>query len=152
MNSETLFTPRRIGLVIGATLLATLTGCVTEGSYHSRGYRSGAEVQVQAGVVFEDDYDYYPGYETYYSRSRREFVYRDGRSWVRRSEPRGISVDLLLAAPSVRMEFRDAPERHHRQVVKTYPKRWTPPAQAHDNRGDRRDDRKEDRKDDRRRN
>jgi hypothetical protein len=113
------------------------TGCVAEGSNRGRSYHSGPAVQVQAGVTFEDDYDYYPGYETYYSRSRREFVYRDGNSWVRRPQPRGISVGVLLATPAVRMTFRDAPERHHSTVARTYPKNWTPSRQGHeDNRKD----------------
>lgn len=104
---------------------------MADGSHRGRGYQSGPAVQVQAGVTFEDDYDYYPGYETYYSRSRREFVYRDGNAWVRRPEPRGISVGVLLAAPAVRMTFRDAPEKHHETVVRTYPKNWTPSQQRH---------------------
>ena len=147
MNAKTLFSVGQAGLLVGVASLVTLTGCVTDGSYHSRGYRTGPDVQ--AVVVFEDDYDYYPGYQTYYSRSRREFVYREGRTWVRRPQPQGISVDLFLAAPSVRMDFRDAPERHHRKVVRSYPKNWSPPGHGYEAKPDRRDDRKDGRKDDR---
>lgn len=138
----------RAGLVAGVTLLLPLAGCLAGGNYRSSGYNSHTSVQVQGGVSFEDDYDYYPGYETYYSRSRHEFVYRDGGHWVRRPEPRGVSVNLLLAAPSVRMDFRDAPERHHNTVVRTYPKNWSPPGAGHTASPQRKDGHKDDRKND----
>ncbi|MBK8474912.1 MAG: hypothetical protein IPL39_01010 [Opitutaceae bacterium] len=107
MNPKAFLSLPSAGVVGCALLAVTLTGCLTEGSYHSQGYRSGP--QVQASVAFEDDYDYYPGYETYYSRTRHEFVYRDGRTWVRRPQPQGISVDLLFAAP--RCVWRSATRR-----------------------------------------
>jgi hypothetical protein len=91
-------------------------------------------------VVYQDDYDYYPGYEVYYSRTRREYVYRDGNAWVRRPQPRGISEIELRRAPSVRVDFHDAPEQHHSTVIRTYPRNWTPPGQRRDDRDDRRDD------------
>ena len=149
MNPKAFLSLPSAGVVGCALLAVTLTGCLTEGSYHSQGYRSGP--QVQASVAFEDDYDYYPGYETYYSRTRHEFVYRDGRTWVRRPQPQGISVDLLFAAPSVRMAFRDSPERHHRQVTRTYPRRWSPSGPGRNAKPDRRDEHGDNRnRDDRR--
>ena len=83
----------------------------------------------QTVVVYQDDYDYYPGYEIYYSRNRREYVYRDGRRWVRSSAPRGVSLQVLAASPSVRVDFRDSPEYHHARIVQTYPRNWAPPNQ-----------------------
>ncbi len=107
---------------------------------------SSPSVQVQVGANFEDDYDYYPAQEVYYSRNRREYVYRDGSSWVRRSEPRGISVNALLALPSVRVDFRDSPERHHATVVRSYPRNWNRQDNRQDNRQvNRQDNRQEDR-------
>ena len=145
------------GLIGAVALLASLTGCVVEGAGRRAEYRERPAVRVQAAVVFQDDYDYYPAYETFYSRNRREYVYRDGNSWVRRSEPRGVSLDVLLAAPSVRLDFHDSPEQHHGTVVRSYPRDWKRPAQAHDrkenhrenkdDRRDERDDRRDDRKD-----
>jgi hypothetical protein len=74
-------------------------------------------------------------------------VYRDGNTWVRRPEPRGITVDLLLAAPSVHVDFRDSPESHHSTVVKSYPRNWQKPGSNRDDQRERRDD-KDSRKDD----
>jgi hypothetical protein len=74
-------------------------------------------------------------------------MYREGNAWVRRPEPRGVSVNVLLAAPSVRMDFHDSPEQHHSTVVRSYPKTWRQPAKAQDKKDDHRDDKKKDRKD-----
>ena len=152
MTKQSLGTTGMAGLVIGASLLVTLTGCMVEGSNQGRGYRSRPLVQVQAPMVITDDYDYYPGYETYYSRNRHEYVYRDGNAWVRRSEPRGVTVSALLALPSVRVDFHDSPELHHSSVVRSYPKNWAPPGKRLENRGNHGEDGKDDRKSDDRRN
>jgi len=113
-----------IGLVVCAALLGTLTGCVThvEGPHHPR-----AHAPSPAVYVVQDDYVYYPGYEVYYSSSRRQYTYRDGRSWVSRPKPPRVSVDVLVASPSVRVHFHDSPSRHHDRVVRQYPRHWAPP-------------------------
>jgi hypothetical protein len=137
------------GLLAGAAFMTAFTGCDTDDTSRRGRYRDRdrANVHGHASVaVYEDDYDYYPGYEVYYSRNRREYVYRDGRQWVRRPEPSGVSLDILLAAPSVRVDFRDSPERHHDSVVRSYPRNW----KRQDDRKDRRSDDKDDRKDGRR--
>jgi hypothetical protein len=152
MNTRTLRCFARAGTLTGAALLVSLAGCVSDGSYQSRGYSSRPAVQVQSSVIFEDDYDYYPRYATYYSRSRQEYVYRDGGRWVRRSEPAQVSVNLLFASPSIRMDFRDAPERHHRTVVRSYPKNWAPREAGHVAKDDRKPDKRNNRRDDNRRN
>ena len=150
------------GLLTGTALLLLASGCYTEVSSRRTGYSG------RTTVMFEDDYDYYPGYEVYYSRSRHEYVYRDGNTWVRRPQPSGVSVEILLAAPSVRMDFRDAPELHNDTVVRSYPRNWKRPdskaevkqekkaevkQEQKDERNekkDRKDDDKDDRKDGRR--
>jgi len=99
-------------------------------------------------VVQQDDYVYYPAYEVYYSSSRRDYHYRDGNAWVTRAAPPRVSADVLFASPSVRMDFRDAPEHHHETVIRTYPKNWSPPGRAQRDRKDKDDD-KDERKDDR---
>lgn len=81
---------------------------------------------VMAPVAIEYDYLYYPGYEIYYSTSRREYIYLEGGVWVAGSAPRGISMNVVLASPSVRMDFRDAPGNHHTATVTKYPKNWKP--------------------------
>jgi hypothetical protein len=90
---------------------------------------------VEPGVVMQDDYIYYPGYQIYYSRARRQFIYLDGRSWVARATPPRVSVEVLFAAPSVGLEFHDAPSFHHARVVQQYPQHWTPPGNYRENRG-----------------
>ena len=124
---------------MGAALFATLAAYADEPSRPA--------VQIQAGVMIQDDYDYYPAYETYYSRNRHEYVYRDGDSWVRRSEPRGVTVETLFAAPSVRLDFHDSPEQHHNDVIRNYPKSWSRPDKKGDERAEHRDEKKTERKD-----
>lgn len=120
----------RAALLAGTAILAAaLSGCVVEPPRRPAVYQGRAPVQVhvQAAMSYQDDYDYYPGYETYYSRNRREYVYREGNAWVRRPEPRGVSVAVLFASPAVRVDFRDSPERHHDAVVRSYPRNWGQP-------------------------
>lgn len=117
----------RIRSTFGALLLGALTGCVghVDRLYHAGRYAPPPPVYVQAGVV-QDDYVYYPDHQVYYSSNRRQYVYQDGRSWVSRTAPPRVSVDVLVASPSVRLDFHDSPSSHHAAVVKQYPKRWTP--------------------------
>ena len=136
MNGKRLFfKTNQAGFVLGALLVTLLTGCV--------GYVDGPREGVQAapyGGVVVDDYVYYPGYEVYYSSSRRQYAYREGNAWVARPAPRGVSVNVLLASPSVKMDFHDAPANHHAVVVKQYPKNWAPPGPNQTHQEDRKDD------------
>jgi len=118
-----------VGLIGGTGLLAALGGCTTQAPTQRTVYQTRPVVQPRTVVVYQDDYDYYPGYEVYYSRNRREYVYRDGSAWVRRPEPRGVTLDVLIAAPSVRLDFHDSPEQHHASVLQSYPRNWAPPNQ-----------------------
>ncbi|HSY18126.1 MAG TPA: hypothetical protein VK815_07320 [Candidatus Acidoferrales bacterium] len=136
-DRQPFFGPGKLGLVLGAVFLGTLTGCV---GYVDRG----EGYAVSSPAVIEDDYVYYPNYEIYYSSSRHQYAYRDGRNWVSRPAPRGVSADVLLASPSVRMNFHDSPAQHHAAVVKQYPKNWSPPAQKQDKKENRKDDQKDD--------
>ena len=142
MNGKKLFIQtNKVGFVLCAALLGTLTGCV--------GYVDGPRTGVYVAppvVVVQDDYIYYPGYQVYYSSSRHEYAYREGRTWVSRPAPRGVSVDVLVASPSVRMDFHDSPANHHAAVVKQYPKNWAPPGS---NQGRNSDNRKDNPRDDR---
>ena len=149
MKAKTFLSAQRVGLILGAALLPLLMGCVAE--THQRRERVYVpSVAVQTVVVLEDDYVYYPGYEVYYSNTRRQYVYRDGRSWVTRPAPPRVAIEVLLASPSVRVDFRDAPERHHADMVRRYPRNWRGSEHRHEVRNDeRKDDRKDDRKDER---
>ena len=118
----------RIGFVFGVTLFGALTGCVshTHGPRHAQGNPPPPPVYVEPGVVVQDDYVYYPGYQVYYSGNRRQYVYLEGRSWVSRPAPPRVSLDVLFASPSVRLDFHDSPSIHHATVVQQYPKHWQP--------------------------
>ena len=142
MNNKKHFFPTdKVGLVLCGVLLGTLTGCV---AYVDRPPQGSVYVAPPV-VVVEDDYIYYPDYEVYYSSSRHQYAYREGRAWVSRPAPRGVSVQVLFASPSVRMDFHDSPANHHAAVVKQYPKNWKPSGSnqgRNDNqKGDQRDQR-----------
>jgi len=137
INKKLFFKADKAGFVLGAVLLVTLTGCVG----YVDGPRAGVQVEPYAFAV-QDDYVYYPNYECYYSVSRHQYAYREGNAWVARPAPRGVSVNVLLASPSVKMDFHDSPAQHHAAVVKQYPKNWSPPAsnQGQNRKDDQHDD------------
>ena len=118
----------KIGFGFGTALLGALTGCVV--APQPRAVYVPPPVYEDRVVVVQDDYVYYPGYQVYYSNNRRQYIYQDGRSWVTRPAPPRVSVDVLLASPSVRLGFHDAPSIHHATVVKQYPKKWKPPGSS----------------------
>jgi hypothetical protein len=121
---------KNIGFVIGAALAGALTGsvgCVYE-QHHARGYAESPTVYTETRVV-QEDYVYYPRYQVYYSNQRRQYLYRDGRSWIYRPAPPRVSVNALFASPSVRLDFHDHPSKHHATVARQYPKHWAPPGQ-----------------------
>ena len=131
MNRTTYSTIR---FVLGTALLGMLTGCVAyvDEPRHARVYAQPPPVYVESGVV--DDYVYYPGYQVYYSSNRRQYIYREGRAWVTRPSPPRVSVDVLFASPSVRLDFHDHPSNHHETIVRQYPKHWAPTGSGHGNR------------------
>ncbi len=120
MSDKTIFKTNTIRLAVCAAFLGTLTGCV--------GYVQGpsAGVYVAPAVVVQDDYVYYPNYGVYYNQSRGQYAYQENGAWVNAPAPRGVSVDAMLASPSVKMNFHDAPANHHAAVVQQYPKNWKP--------------------------
>ena len=137
------------GLVSGAALLAVLTGCsksqsdTTVAVAQPAAPAPTAVAQAQPTVALQDDYVYYPAYEVYYSSNRHDYRYREGNAWVTRPTPPRVSVDVLLASPSVRVDFHDAPERHHESIVRTYPRNWAPPSQGRGAQDERKDERKD---------
>lgn len=137
----------KTGLGLGVMLVAGLTGCSPEVPPQATASAVSVSEPPAAPVAVQDDYVYYPGYEVYYSSNRHEYRYQDGGSWVTRSTPPHVSADVLFASPSVRVDFHDSPERHHAEVVRSYPKNWRPAANAPDNRDDRKEGKDDDRKD-----
>ena len=132
-----------IGFVLGAMLLPALIGCVAGSGRGSVRVQS-APGYLQTDVTAGDDYVYYPGYEVYYSSNRHQYMYRDGSNWVTRATPPRVAVNVLLASPSVRVDFHDSPAQHHAAVVKSYPKNWKPAGNSNEVR---KDSQKADRKD-----
>jgi hypothetical protein len=131
----------KIGFVVGTALLGLLTGCVgyVDGP-RATVYAPAPSVYVESGVAVQDDYVYYPAYQVYYSGSRHQYVYQDGRSWVSRPAPPHVAINVLLSSPSVNVGFHDSPANHHAQIAKQYPKQWAPPAHKQDNRDEHRGD------------
>ena len=128
----------KIGFVLCAALVGALTGCIGYVDRPSHGAVTVyPPVQAETAIVVEDDYVYYPGYQVYYSSNRRQYVYLEGRSWVTRPAPPRVSVDVLLASPSVRLDFHDSPSRHHGTVIRQYPQHWSPPESNRGNKEDR---------------
>jgi hypothetical protein len=128
-------TSSNAGLALSAVLLGALSGCVgyVDGPRHGGVYVAPPPVQVETAIIVQDDYVYYPGYQVYYSRNQRQYIYREGPSWVSRPAPPHVSVDVLFASPSVRLDFHDSPARHHATVVRQYPQHWAPPGSSRGN-------------------
>jgi len=123
----------KIRFTFCTALLGALTGCVgyVDGPRGGVAYVRPPSVYVESGVVVQDDYVYYPGYQVYYSGNTRQYGYLEGRSWVTRPAPPQVAVDVLLASPSVRLSFQDHPSNHHATVARQYPKNWAPPGSSH---------------------
>lgn len=106
-----------------------------------------APAVVEAGpstvIVVADDYVYYPQYEVYYSAHRRQYGYREGTGWSWRPGPPNVSATVLFASPSVPMNFHDSPERHHGDVIRSYPRNWKQPNPGRGDKDDHRDDRQD---------
>jgi hypothetical protein len=90
-------------------------------------------VNVQVGAP--DDYVYYPKYGAYYSPAHHRYYYQDHSSWGwNATPPAAVTPDVFLQAPSVKMNFHDAPDKHHADIVRQYPKDWAPKHDEHPNR------------------
>ncbi|MEO7598565.1 MAG: hypothetical protein ABIV50_06510 [Opitutus sp.] len=122
--------PALTALLLGSGLLLSFSGCATTDSDY--GYY---DQPVQ--VVQPARYVYYPQYEVYYNSARGTYVYYDNGGWVtRRDLPRRWAHNLR-SSPSVYLDFSDAPERHHAEIARHYPRNW----HGQQRRGGRPDDR-----------
>lgn len=122
-------------------LVGVLTGCVgyVDGPPRSAVYVPPPPVIVQAPVMVQEEYVYYPSHQVYYSSRSRQYIYQDGRSWVSRPTPTYVSVDTLYRSPSVRVPLYSEPSHHHATIVQQYPKHWTPSG-GHGGKSDHRDE------------
>jgi hypothetical protein len=151
MNNKKLFLKtNKAGFVLGAVLLAALT----ESAAYADGLRIGVDVDpvvvvappvviaspvAVAPVVAQDNYVYYPNYGVYYNSGRHQYYYLRGDAWVNTAAPDGVTADVLLASPSVNMDWHDSPANHHRDMLQKYPRDWKPAGVHQDQRDDRRD-------------
>jgi hypothetical protein len=139
------FKTNQVGFVLVAVLLAALTECA--GSADGQGVVITVPPPVVVVsppvvapvVVIPDDYVYYPNYEVYYNSRRHQYAHLEGGAWVWAPAPSGISVDVLLASPSAKMDFHDSLEKHHAEMLQKYPKNWKPPGARQDQKEDRKD-------------
>jgi hypothetical protein len=140
------FKTNKAGFVLGAALLITLTGYEAYAGGLSVGINiapivvAPPVVVVAPVVVVEDDYVYYPSYGVYYNSSRHQYAYLEGGAWVSAPAPSGVSAEVLLASPSVKMDFHDSPAHHHAEMIQKYPRNWTPPDSNHGQKEDPKDD------------
>jgi hypothetical protein len=137
MSKNILGTGNKTGFALIAALSTLLIGCTKEASVQDAAVTPAAAPAVAPNdpvVAGQDDFVYYPNYEVYYNRNRHEYRYMEGGVWVNRPAPRNVAINVLLASPSVHMDFHDSPERHHESVMRSYPKNWTPPGKTADDR------------------
>jgi hypothetical protein len=152
MNNKKLFLKtNKVGFVLGAVLLAALT----ENAGYAGGVSIGIDVPIPVVVVappvvvapvvvVQDDYVYYPDYGVYYNSGRHQYYYLSGDAWVWAPAPEGVTVDVLLASPSVHMDWHDSPANHHKEMLEKYPRNWKPADVRQDVHQDQKEDQKED--------
>jgi hypothetical protein len=132
-NKKHLFKNGKAGFALNTGLLIALTGYLSFAN--GQGIRVSVPlpvvvvsppvvVAVSPVVVAQDNYVYYPGYGVYYNTSRHQYAYMDGGVWLLRPAPMGVSTDVLLASPSVKMDFHDSPANHHADMARKYPKNY----------------------------
>ena len=131
------FKPKQAGFVLGAVMLVALT----EGVGSAGAQNIGITVKPPAvvPVVVTESYVYYPNFRVYYNSRRHQYMYLKGDTWVTQPLPEGVSVEVLMASPSVDMDFHDSPERHHAEMLKKYPHDWKPSGAHQDQKEDRHD-------------
>ncbi|MGA3268924.1 MAG: hypothetical protein ABSE16_19150 [Verrucomicrobiota bacterium] len=133
------FKTNKVGFVLGAVLLAALTGGAGSADGQGIGITVTPPVVVAApaavvapAVVVQDDYVFYPTYGIYYNSNRHQYAYLENGAWVFAPTPQGVSVDVLMASPSVKMDWHDSPKTHHAEMLKRYPKDWKSSDEHHD--------------------
>jgi hypothetical protein len=133
-NKEYFLKTNKVGFVLSTALLVALAECAGPANGQGVGITVRPPVVVIAPpavvvappVVIQDNYVYYPSYGIYYNSGRHQYAYLEGGAWVYAPAPSGVSVDVLLASPSVNMDFHDSPANHHDAMVRMYPKNWKP--------------------------
>jgi hypothetical protein len=144
INKKHFIKTNKAGFVLGAMLLAALANGVS--SADGQGIKIivappvvvvAPPVVVAPAVVVQDDYVYYPDYGIYYNSGRNQYAYLNNGAWVTAPVPYGVTPEVLLASPSVHMDWHDSPEKHHADMVQRYPKNWKSSDEHHDQKDDR---------------
>jgi hypothetical protein len=123
-------------VVGGVLLLATFTACNRQPPPLTSAVTPPASAPLPVMPVTPavaeppDDYVYYPQYEIYSSRNRQKYAYQHAGIWVWEPVPPQVAVNVLLASPSVPMDFHDSLEKHHAETARNYPQDWSPPVAA----------------------
>ncbi len=125
MTSYNFFRNRQFYNLLWLAFVFTLAGCIVE-PIGRREYVAEPMVRVEPAPVVEVGMFYYPAYEVYYDSAARIYWYPRGSAWVSGPAPEGVSVNVLLSSPNVRMDFRDSPANHHATVMQQYPRDWRP--------------------------
>jgi hypothetical protein len=136
INKKLFLKNNKVGFVLGAVLLAALTDGVSNVDGQGVKITVTPPIVVVAPPVVQEDYVYYPNYGVYYNSGRHQYYYLRGDAWVWAPAPEGVTVDVLLASPSVRMDWHDSPEHHHAEMVQRYPRNWKPSAEHQDRKED----------------
>ena len=126
------FLNKPTGWVLGLSLLggAAGIGCANHRpGWAARQQEMPYQVEPYAFLA-EDDYTYYPQYETYYSNRQHKYAFYTQGAWMLRPSFTGVPLEVLLASPSVKMTFHDDPANHHAQMLVDYPRTWTAPVAA----------------------
>lgn len=129
---------KRLGFVSTLVLLVTFTKSVGSAQAQTAGATVTPPIVV-APVVIQDNFIYYPNYGVYYNSRRHQYHYLKDNVWVSQPVPTGVSVSVLQASPSVNMDFHDAPEKHHAEMLKKYPHDWKPSAVHQEQKQDHKD-------------
>ncbi|HEX4121654.1 MAG TPA: hypothetical protein VH619_13620 [Verrucomicrobiae bacterium] len=124
-TKSSLWKAGKAGIAAGALLLGTLTVPAVYGD----GGHADVNINIPVPSVTigaPDNYVYYPKYGAYYSSARHQYYYRDHNAWKWGAAPPGVDRNVILGSPSVKMDFHDSPAHHHDEIVRKYPKNWTP--------------------------
>jgi len=125
-------TGRPAAFGVGVAVLLTFAGCASEADRPRAGTTFTptdiyvAPPDLKSGVPVTDVYYYYPAWGVYYNNSRHQFSYLQGGHWVVGPIPPGLSINSIMASPSVRMNFSDSPTNHHAETSLKYPSNWKP--------------------------
>ena len=137
-NKKHFIKTNRAGFVWGAVLLAALAGGASYADAQPVLITVSPPVVVAPAVVSEN-YVYYPNYGIYYNSHRHQYLYLKGDVWMTQPAPEGVTAEVLMASPSVDMDFHDSPERQHAEMLKKYPRDWKPSNMHQDHKEDRHD-------------